>query len=63
MRCRPSSTKKWGDLCSSDKTSTKSGQAEHSPEERVIGPGTSSAILLTTPGQCCPQPSMEPART
>jgi hypothetical protein len=50
-RCRPSSTKKRGDLCSSDKTSSKSGQAEHSPEEHVIGPGTSSAVLLTMPGQ------------
>jgi hypothetical protein len=53
-RCRPSSTKKRGDLCSSDKTSSKSGQAERSPEERVIGPGTSSAVLMTRPGQCCP---------
>jgi hypothetical protein len=62
-RCRPSSTKKRGDLCSSDKTSSKSGQAEHSPEERVIGPGTSSAVLLTMPGQGCPRPSTGPART
>jgi hypothetical protein len=62
-RCRPSSMKKRGDLCSSDKTSSKSGQAERSPEERVIRPGTSSAVLLTMPGQCCPQPSTGPART
>jgi hypothetical protein len=43
-----------GDLCSSDKTSSKSGQAEHSPEERVIGPGTSSAVSLTMPGKAAP---------
>jgi hypothetical protein len=55
--------KKRSDLCSSDKTSSKSGQAEHSPEERVIKPGTSSAVLLTTPGQGCPRPSTGPART
>jgi hypothetical protein len=36
--------KKRGDLCSSDKTS-RSGQAGHSPEERVIGTGTSSRII------------------
>jgi hypothetical protein len=37
------------DLCSSDGTSSRSGQAEHSPEEPVIGPGTSSAASLTMP--------------
>ena len=62
-RCRPSSTKKRGNLCSSDKTSSRSGQAEHSPEERVIGPGTSSAVSLKMPGQGCPRPSAGPART
>jgi hypothetical protein len=62
-RCRPSSTKKRGGLCSSDKTSSRSGWAEHSPEERVIGPGTSSAVSLTMPGQGCPRPSAGPART
>jgi hypothetical protein len=62
-RCRPSSTKKRGDLCSSDKTSSRSGQAEHSLEERVIGPRTSSAVLLTTPGQGCLRPSTGLART
>jgi hypothetical protein len=55
--------KKRGDLCSSDKTSSRSGQAEHSPEECVIGPGTSSAVSLTMPGQGCPQPSAGPAKT
>jgi hypothetical protein len=54
-RCRPSSTKKRGGLSSSDKTSSRSGQAEHLPEERVIGPETSSAISLTMPGQGCPR--------
>jgi hypothetical protein len=46
--------KKRGGLCSSDKTSSKSGQDEHLPEERLIGPETSSAISLTMPGQGCP---------
>jgi hypothetical protein len=55
--------KKRGDLCSSDKTSSKSGQAEHSPEEHVIGPGTSSVVLLTMPRQGCPWPSTGSART
>jgi hypothetical protein len=62
-RCRPSSTKKRGGLCSSDKTSSRSGQAGHSPEERVIGPGTSSAVSLTMPGQDWPRHSVGPART
>jgi hypothetical protein len=62
-RYRPSSMKKQGGLCSSDKTSSRSGQAEHSPEERVIGPGTSSAVSLAMPGQGCPRPSAGPART
>jgi hypothetical protein len=62
-RCRPSSAKKQGGLCSSDKISSKNGQAGHSPEERVIGSGTSSAVSLTMPGQGCPRPSAGPART
>jgi hypothetical protein len=61
-RCRPSSTRKQGNLCSSGKTSSKSGQAEHSPEKRVIGPGMSSAVLLTMPGQGCPRPPAGSAR-
>jgi hypothetical protein len=61
-RCRPSSTKKQGNLCSSDKTSSRSGQAEHSPEKRVIRPGTSSAVSLTMPGQGCPRPPAGSAR-
>jgi hypothetical protein len=62
-RCRPSSTKKWGGLCSSDKTSSRNGQAGHSPEKRVIGPGMSSVVSLTMPGRGCPQPLAGPART
>jgi hypothetical protein len=61
-RCRPSSTKKRCDLCSSGKTSSRSGQARHSPEEHVIGHRTSSAALLTMPGRCHPRPSTGPAR-
>jgi hypothetical protein len=53
-RCMPSSTKRQGGLCNSDKTSSRSGQAGHSPEEHVIGPGTSSAVSLMMPGQGCP---------
>jgi hypothetical protein len=56
-RCRPRSTRKQGGLCSSDRTSNRSGQAEHSPEEPVIGPGTFSAASSTMPGQRCPRPS------
>jgi hypothetical protein len=54
-RCRPSSMRKQGNLCSSGRTSSRSGQAEHSPEKRVIRPGTSSATSLTMPGQGCPR--------
>jgi hypothetical protein len=43
-------------LCSSGKTSSRSGQAEHSPEKRVIRPGTSNTVSLTMPGQGCPRP-------
>jgi hypothetical protein len=50
-RCRPSSTKKQGDLCSSDKTSNRSGQVEHLPKERLIGPKTSSAESLICQGK------------
>jgi hypothetical protein len=55
--------KKRGDLCSSNKTSSRSGQAKHSSEERVIGPETSNAVSLTMPGQGYPRPSAGPART
>jgi hypothetical protein len=49
-------------LCSSGKTSSRSGQAEHSPEKRVIGPGTSNAVSLTMPGQGCPRPPVGSAK-
>jgi hypothetical protein len=62
VRCRPSSTRKQGNLCSSGKTSSRSGQAEHSPEKRVIGPGTSNTVPLTMPGQGCPRPPAGSAR-
>jgi hypothetical protein len=51
-----------GNLCSSGKTSSRSERAEHSPEKRVIGPGTSSAISLTMPWQGCPRPPVGSAR-
>jgi hypothetical protein len=49
-------------LCSSGKTSSRSGQAEHWPEKRVIRPRTSSAVSLTMPGQGCPRPPAGSAR-
>jgi hypothetical protein len=61
-RCRPSSTRKQGNLCSSGKTSSRSGQAEHSPEKRVIRPGTSSVVSLTMPGQGYPRLPVGSAR-
>jgi hypothetical protein len=62
-RCRPGSTGKQAGLCSSDRTSNRSGQAEHSPEKPVIGPKTSSTASSTMPGQRCPRPLAGPART
>jgi hypothetical protein len=56
------STRKQDNLCSSGKTSSRSGQAKHSPEKRVIRPGTSSAESLTMPGQGCPRPPAGSAR-
>jgi hypothetical protein len=53
-RCKPGSTRKQGNLYNSGKTSSRREQAEHSPEKRVIGPGTSNAVSLTMPGQGCP---------
>jgi hypothetical protein len=61
-RCRPSSTRKQDNLCSSGKTSSRSGQARHSLKKRVIRPGTSSAVSLTMPGQGCPWPPAGSAR-
>jgi hypothetical protein len=48
--------RKQGNLCSSGKTSSRSGQAEHSPEKHVIGLGTFNTVLLTMPGQGYPRP-------
>jgi hypothetical protein len=50
-RCRPGSMRKQDNLCSSGKTSGRSGQAEHQPEKHVIYPRTSSTASLTMPGQ------------
>jgi hypothetical protein len=61
-RCRPSSTRKQDNLCSSGKTSSRSGPAEHSPEKRVIRPGMTSVVSLTMPGQGCPRPPAGSAR-
>jgi hypothetical protein len=54
--------RKQGNLCSSGKTSSRSGQAEHSSEKRVIRPGTSSVVSLTMLGQGCPRPPAGSAR-
>jgi hypothetical protein len=62
-RCRPGSTRKEDNLCSSGRTSGRSGQAEHQPEKRVIWPRTSSTASLTMPGQGCPRLSVGSART
>ena len=51
-----------GNLCSSGKTSSRSGQVEHSPEKRVIRPGMSSTASLTMSGQGCPRPPAGSAR-
>jgi hypothetical protein len=62
VRCRPSSMRKQDNLCSSGKISSRSGQAEHSPEKRIIRPGTSSTVSLTILGQGCPRPPVGSAR-
>jgi hypothetical protein len=46
-----------------DRTSNRSGQADHSPEKPVIGPKTSGAASSTMPRQRCPRQSAGPART
>jgi hypothetical protein len=53
-RCRPGSTRKQDNLCSSGRASSRSGQAEHRPEKHVIWPRTSSTASPTMPGQGCP---------
>jgi hypothetical protein len=50
-------------LCSSGRTSGRSGQAEHQSEKRVIWPRTSSTASPTMPGQGCPRLPVESART
>jgi hypothetical protein len=50
-------------LCSSGRTSGRSGQAEHQPEKHVICPRTSSTASLTMPGQGCPRLPVGSART
>jgi hypothetical protein len=54
--------RKQGNLCSSGKTSSRSGKAEHSPEKSVIGPETSNVVSLMMPGQGCPRPPAGSAR-
>jgi hypothetical protein len=49
-------------LCSPGKTSSRSGQAEHWPEKRVIKPRTSS-VVSPMPGQGCPRLPVGSART
>jgi hypothetical protein len=62
-RCRPGSTRKQDNLCSSGRTSDRSGQAEHQPEKRAIWPRTSSTASLTIPGLSCPRLLVGSART
>jgi hypothetical protein len=50
-------------LCSSGRTSGRSGQTEHQPEKRVIWPRTPSTASLTMPGQGCPRLPVESTRT
>jgi hypothetical protein len=50
-------------LCSSGRTSGRSGHAEHQPEKRVVCPRTSSTSSLTMPGQGCPRSPVGSART
>jgi hypothetical protein len=53
-RCRRGSTRKQDNLCSSSRTSGRSGQAKLRPEKRVIWPRTSSTASPTMPGQGYP---------
>jgi hypothetical protein len=50
-------------LCSSGRTSGRSGQAERQLKKRVICPRTSNTTSLTMPGQCCPQLPVGSGRT
>jgi hypothetical protein len=62
-RCRPGLMRKQDNLCSSGRTSGRSGQAEHRPEKCVIWPRRSSATSPMMPGQGCPQLLVGSART
>jgi hypothetical protein len=62
-RCRPGSTRKQDNLCSSSKLSGRRGQAEHQPEKRVIWPRTSSTASPMMLGQGCPRLPVGSART
>jgi hypothetical protein len=62
-RCRPGSMRKQDNLCSSGRTSARSGQVEHQPKKRVIWPRTSSTASPTMPGQGCPRLPVGSART
>jgi hypothetical protein len=50
-------------LCSFGKISSRSGQAEHRPEKRVIWPRTSSTASPPMSGQGCPRVPVGSART
>jgi hypothetical protein len=50
-------------LCSSGRTSGRSGQAERQLEKRVIWPRTSNTASPTMPGQGCPRLPVGSART
>jgi hypothetical protein len=50
-------------LCSSGRTSGRSGQVEHQPEKRIIWPRTSSTASPTMLGQGCPRLPVGSART
>jgi hypothetical protein len=62
-RCRPGSTREQDNLCSSGRTSGRSGQAEHRPEKCVIWPRMSSTASPTMSGQGCPRLPVGSART
>jgi hypothetical protein len=55
--------RKQDNLCSSGRTSGRSGHAEHQPEKRVICPRTYSTASPTMLGQGCPRLPVGSART
>jgi hypothetical protein len=62
-RCKPGSTRKQDNLCSSGRTSGRSGQTEHQPEKRVICPRMSNTASLTMLGKGCLRLPAGSART